>query len=214
MIHNRKFVPALAFIILGGMLALLASCGGTSTPAPAPAAPEAAPQPAPAPPPAAESAAASSPRDALAKGSKTFQGKVVPYTLTFDKETWRESGTQTAPKELQLDHASGKAFIFTIAEGATLSYELLKFAVLSNIESAGGTETELLREEAVEVNGTEYLFLELRTNLKGVKLRYLYLLYTGSKGTLQVIGGALEDSYEAHEDEVIEILNSVTLQTT
>src|SRR5262249_43809904 len=104
---------------------------------------------------------------------------------------WVKADKPVVPvAEAQFTHSSPAAakevVALVVAERGSVPLVTLKKGVLDNARKAG-KDVQVLEEEKRTVNGTEELYLRVNATVRGLPLAYLYYLYSGEAGTVQLV---------------------------
>jgi hypothetical protein len=134
------------------------------------------------------------------RATEIYRGKHGTFTLSLIPGVWKKSLKPSSPAaEVEFTHKDGDAMAMVIAERIAVSPAVLKETVLKNARNAD-PEAKIIKEEKRTVNGSDVTFLTINAKVQGIPFTYMYDLYTGDAGTIQILtftGQNLVNEYRA-----------------
>jgi len=143
------------------------------------------------------------------RATEVYRGKHGTFTLSLIPGTWRKSEKPSSPAaEAEFTHKDGDAMAMAmvIAQRFAVSPLVLKETVLKNARSAD-PEAKIIKEEKRTVNGSDVTFLMISVKFQGTPFTYMYDLYTGDAGTIQILTFADQNLINEYRADMEALLN-------
>jgi hypothetical protein len=128
--------------------------------------------------------------------NELHKSKLGFYEFWVDRKAWQAEDASGA-FEFNFAHADGEGWCGIIPERIQLTKEALRSAVLNNAKSSD-PNASLAQSSNAFVNGLSGEVLEVSANMEGMYISYYMFLWSGSKGTVQIIcwsGSTVIDEY-------------------
>lgn len=135
-------------------------------------------------------------------------GKDVSYCLWYNNEKWellKENLNTVA--EYSFKMTDGDAFAMIIPEKEVTPLEDAPYIIFEGAKHSGVEDIKILKMENHLVNGVEVLYLIWSGKIMDTKFTYMYNIYSGEKGTVQVVAYTLDDLMDDKKEEMEELLN-------
>jgi hypothetical protein len=108
--------------------------------------------------------------------------------------------------EVEFRHKDGDAMAMIIAERISIPLATLKRAVIGNVRKLDG-DAKIVAEEKRMVNGTEVLFLTVNASVQGIPFTYMYYLYSGDAGSIQLMTFTGQNLFKEYRPDMEAFLN-------
>lgn len=135
-------------------------------------------------------------------------GKEVNYCLSYNPEKWellKENLNDVAEYSFKL--SGGDAYAMVIPEEEVTPLEDAPYIIFEGAKMSGVQDIKLIKMENHLVNGTEVLYLVWSGKIMDTEFTYIYNIYSGDKGTVQVVTYTLNDLLDNNKEEMEELLN-------
>jgi hypothetical protein len=141
------------------------------------------------------------------RASERYVGKHGTFALSMVPGVWKKSEKPSNPvAEAEFTHKEGDAMAMVIAERIAVPPAQLKQTVVQNIRNAD-PQAKILKEEKKTVNGTDVQFLTLNAKVQGIPFTYMYCLYTGDAGTIQIMTFTGQNLFNEYKQDMEAMLN-------
>ena len=142
---------------------------------------------------------------------RSYTGKHGTFTLTLKPGVWRKNPKPTVPiSEVEFVHKDGDAMAMVVAERIQIPLATLRRAVVSRIQDQD-KDAKVVEEEKRTVNGSPVLFLTINAKVQGIAFTYVYYLYSGKEGAIQVIAFTGQNLFKDFRPDLEEFLNGFEL---
>jgi len=128
--------------------------------------------------------------------------------IAFDPSKWKDGKSTNG--RYSLDHASGAAFAFVIAEPLVVKLDSLPDIALSHARAEDPAAKIELREKRV-VNGVEVWCLKIMFTAKTVPFTYYGYYFSGAAGTVQIVTCARQNLTDEYQHDFEEFLDGFRL---
>jgi hypothetical protein len=141
------------------------------------------------------------------KASEIYQGKRGTFVLALVPGVWKKAEkTSNAVAEAEFRHKDGDAMAMVIAERLSIPLATLKEIVMRNIRKVD-KEAKIVEEEKRTVNGNDVLFLTINAKVQGIPFTYMYYLYSGDAGTIQLLTFTGQNLFKEYKQDMEAFLN-------
>ena len=114
------------------------------------------------------------------------------FQLRVDPNRW----DLISENEGDATYSSTNSFIKIILESSEFSYEYMLDAVLLNLQAID-PNARIIASGFRSVNDKELAWLEMEAEVSDASIKFLYHIYTGTEGSVQVIGWSAANVYES-----------------
>lgn len=128
--------------------------------------------------------------------------------IDFDQSKWKDGKVEDG--RYSLNHASGSAFAFVIAEPVIVALDALPGIALSHARASDPTARIVLREKRV-VNGIEVWCLKMEFKTNAIPFEYYGYYFGGKAGTVQIVTCTRQSLAREYESDFQEFLNGFRL---
>ena len=128
--------------------------------------------------------------------------------IAFDQSKWKDG--ESVEGRYSLNHASGSAFAFIIAEPLVVSLDALPDIALSHARAEDPAAKVVLREKRV-VNGVEVWCLKIMFTAKTIPFTYYGYYFSGAAGTVQIVTCTRQNLRDDYQKDFEEFLNGFSL---
>lgn len=150
--------------------------------------------------------------------------RISDRMLDFPKREFLNESFSIRPDPLKwtldtIDLSTDSEFLFTgnnvflkvIAEELELSYQVLETIILENAQQMDPKAT-IAEIGFREVNGKNMLWATINAELEGVKFILYFHVYTGSEGTVQLMGWTTENLFDRKIQDFEDVFSSFLIQ--
>ena len=128
--------------------------------------------------------------------------------IDFDQAKWKDGKVEDG--RYSLNHTSGSAFAFVIAEPVVVDLDSLPGIALSHAQASDPSAKIVLREKRV-VNGIEVWCLKMEFKTNAIPFEYYGYYFGGKAGTVQIVTCARKGLAREYESDFQEFLNGFRL---
>ncbi len=135
-------------------------------------------------------------------------GQEVDYCLWYNPNKWellKENLNNVAEYSFKID--DGDAFAMIIPEEDITPLEDAPYIIFEGAKHSGVEDIKILKMENHLVNGVEVLYLIWSGKIMDTKFTYMYNIYSGKEGTVQVVAYTLDDLVDDKKEVMEELLN-------
>lgn len=148
-----------------------------------------------------------------ANATQEIKGKIIPYCLWIDPQKWNLLEQNLNPiAEYSLSLKNGEVFAMVLPEKEQVPLNMVPDIIIQGAEANGVKNAKIVEKEMRNVNGTEVLHLKWTGEIQDMKFIYVYDIYSGDRGTVQLVAYTLQDLYNKYSDEIDKFLNGFCLQ--
>jgi len=128
--------------------------------------------------------------------------------IDFDRSKWKDGKVEDG--RYSLNHASGSAFAFVIAEPVIVALDALPGIALSHVRASDPGAKVVLREKRI-VNGIEVWCLKMEFKTNAIPFEYYGYYFGGKAGTVQIVTCTRQNLAREYENDFQEFLNGFRL---
>ncbi|MEM1282668.1 MAG: hypothetical protein AAGG81_03860 [Chlamydiota bacterium] len=142
------------------------------------------------------------------KSSSKVNGKEVNYCLWYNPNNWellKENLNDVAEYSFKL--SNGDAYAMIIPEKEITPIQEAPYIIFEGAKLSGVENIKILKMENHLVNGIEVLYLTWSGEIMNTKFTYMYNIYSGKNGTVQVVAYTLDDLLNEKQEEMENLLN-------
>jgi hypothetical protein len=141
------------------------------------------------------------------KTSDAYKGKRGTFALYLTPGVWKKSEKPSNPVvEVEFIHKDGDVVAMVIAERISIPLTTLKTAAIEYVRRVD-KEAKILEEGKRTVNGSEVLFLTINAKAQGIPFTYMYYLYSGEEGSIQIITFTSQNLFKEYRPDMEAFLN-------
>jgi hypothetical protein len=108
--------------------------------------------------------------------------------------------------EVEFKHKEEDIYALVVAERISIPLETLRMAVINNLRKQD-KEAKITEEKKRTVNGSDVLFLTVEAKVRGIPLTYMYYLYSGKAGAIQIITATGQNLFKESRAEMEAFMN-------
>lgn len=142
------------------------------------------------------------------------EGKEVEYCLWYNPKNWKlleENLNDVSEYSFKLN--DGDAFAMVIPEEEITPLKDAPYIIIEGAKMSGVEDIEIIEMENHMVNGTEVLYLVWSGRLMNTNFTYIYNIYSGEKGTVQVVAYTLDSFLQLNQDTMNNLLNGFCIHS-
>jgi hypothetical protein len=135
-------------------------------------------------------------------------GIEVEYCLWYNPKNWellKENLNGVAEYSFKID--GGDAFAMIIPEDDITPLDEAPYIIFEGAKLSGVEDIKIIKMENHLVNGVEVLYLIWTGKIMDTEFTYIYNIYSGKKGTVQVVAYTLNDLFDDNKTSMNELLN-------
>lgn len=145
------------------------------------------------------------------KASTVYKGKHGTFTITLSPGVWIKKEKPSNPDmEAMFTHKDGDVIAWVTVERLRIPIDTLKKAVLDNVREHD-KEASIVESKKRTVNGIEVLFLTINARVDGIPFTYLYCLYSGKAGAIQLVTVTGQHLFKEYRSEMEAFLNGFAI---
>lgn len=130
------------------------------------------------------------------------------FEVSFDAQEWERGSTEGTQMDHYFNSIESEVSFGIIEEEAEYSYEYMLDVLVSNAESGGLDDVELVEYGLREVNDRELLWANIDVTTSGVRMRMYTHVYTGPEGTVQLSGFSAANIADRRANVIEEIVET------
>lgn len=132
------------------------------------------------------------------------------FTISFNEQQWEvQSENFSEAAELSLI-GQDDTFIQIISEGAELTYDYMEEFIFEYLKDVD-TNSQIIGKGFREVNDINMLWLQVQSEIDGLKVIYYYHVYTGTQGTVQIMGWTTANLMDRRTDLIDDFVSGFRL---
>ena len=140
---------------------------------------------------------------------KEFLGGI--FSVRFDPGRWELDVENTISIDDDFQYVGRDTWIKIIAEELELSYEHMREAILSNAQIID--PNAILTESGFRnVNNIRMMWATIDAKVTNTAITYFYHVYTGTEGTVQIIGYTTQNIFKNRIESIEEVASSFIIQ--
>jgi hypothetical protein len=145
------------------------------------------------------------------KASEVYKGKRGTFVISMTPGVWKKSEKRAnSVTEVEFTHKDGDVMTMVIAERINTPLDALKRVVISNLKKQD-KEAKVTMETKRTVNGSEVLFLTIDAKVRDIPFTYMYYLYSGRAGAIQVITFTGQNLVEDYRADMLAFMNGLEI---
>lgn len=142
--------------------------------------------------------------------TKCLKSEKVSYDFCYNPAAWQISGFKlNQDAEFSLVHKKGDAYAMIITERIGFELEMFKNALVERLKSVSSESTVLL-EERVVVNGIPAYHVRAQAKLEGLVFMYDSYYISDENGAIQLTAFTGKNIFKQYEKDFIQLLNGIT----
>lgn len=141
------------------------------------------------------------------KAKEVYKGKRGGFIISMTPGGWKKIKEPSSPAtEVEFKHKDGDVIALVVAERLSIPLETLKTAVVGNLRKRD-KDAKIREEKKRTVNGTEVIFMTVDAKVQGIPLTYMYYLYSGEAGSIQIITATGQNLFKEYRADMEAFMN-------
>jgi hypothetical protein len=139
-----------------------------------------------------------------------YRGKLGLGNIHYDSEKWKEASPFSSTTEISFINVKGDGYVSFVEERIQVPIENMKDLV-SNMLTRNGLSISQMNSIIENIENTTYLLMTINGEIKGIKVKYLYKVWSGNKGTVQLIVFTASNLFDEYLNDFKEMLNGLEI---
>jgi hypothetical protein len=139
-----------------------------------------------------------------------YNGKIGIANIHYNSKNWKTTNPFSPSTEISFINERGDGYASFVEERIQVPLGSME-DILTNTLSKNGLKIDIIDSSIENIDGISYLFMKISGEISGIKVVYQYKVWSGNRGTVQIIVFTATNLFNEYFDDFQEILNGLEI---